>query len=147
MKMMLDQYGKTVLYLMIAMMIIIPVLFLSLREKMSDLTYDQNPVEYRDNSYLLEYEAPIITTQKDVIKVDVGTDESIMNIKSLFGVKATAYGTEVDIDPVNINYETDFTTENAGIYNITFTCTYVYKTGDGIEIPREGVLNAKILVE
>lgn len=147
MKMMLSQYGKTVLYIIIALVIILPILFLSLRENMKDFTYDQNPIEYRDNSYLLEYEAPTITANKEVVKIAAGTNIETLNLKEVFGVKATINNGNTVIDDMYINYNAGFTTDKQGIYMVTFSCTYVYTTADGLSIPREGELTVKLLVE
>lgn len=147
MKLLISQYGKAVLYMLIAASIVIPILFLVIRENMKDFAYDQNPIEYRDNSYLLKYEAPEITVENAVVKVPKDTDISTLNIKNMFGVKATIDKGRTAIDDMYINYDAQITTEYQGIYTVTFSCTYNYTTADGQTIPREGVLDAKLLVE
>lgn len=144
MDILLSQYGKTVLYVIIAITIIIPLIWLSLTD-MNDLTYNQSENTNRDNAYLLEYEAPSISVSNTNIKISV-KDKNV-DLKQLFNVKATINKGETLVDNMFINYDTDFKEGEIGIYNVSFKCTHIYKSNEGYDIPRESVLDVKVIVE
>lgn len=139
-----SQYGKTVLYVIIAMTIIIPLIVLSLTD-MKDLTHDQSENTNRDNAYLLEYEAPTITVSTTSLKISA--DDTNVDVKRLYNVQATVNGGKTPVDDMYINYDTNFCEGRKGIYKIAFKCTYTYKSKEGYDIPRESILEVKLVVE
>jgi len=151
MKVFISQYGKAALYIIIATMVVIPLLFLSLNTYMKDITYDQSTNVNRDNSYLLAYEAPKIVTDEEYIKVQSGSKVKDLDFKSLFNVKATVNSGKISIDKNNIecflNVNEKQEILKPGIYIVTFSCEYIYDTADGNSIPRDSTLNVRVVVE
>lgn len=147
MKIIISQYGRALICTLVAILIVFPAVSMVINENMEDLTYDQSTRTNRDNSYLLQYEAPVITSEYEQLKIEEESDWSTIDLRDLFNVQATINNGNTVLDKMSINYDFDAGEVAAGIHNVQFTCRYVYKSPEGYDIPREGVLSTKLIIE
>lgn len=145
MKILFQSYGKTILYIFAAAIIIIPLIFLLLHNQIAGLNTDLSTDLKNDNAYLQKYQAPVIKTSVDVIKLNNDTSGQIVDLKALYNVSATVNGEVFDYSKINI--ETDLDITACGYYEITFKATQNYTDANGCLVPKTGYKVVKLIVE
>ena len=141
----ISEYGKVLICVICAVMVIIPTVVIVINHNLKEMAPEPNAETHADNSFLSNYDAPTVFTDKEEVKIDL--NDTDYDLKELFNVKATINNGNTEIDSIYINYDAQINIEKAGNYPVRFFTTYTYTLDDGSKLTRDGEINVRVIVE